>query len=150
MRKLSCAAAGAAAAIALSGATVMPGSAAHDAVATTRHFTLVATGSHQVGKLSFVGTDRMRRAGNTVGFDAYSGRFYPRQNRGVIRASFALKGGTILARMHTLGFTPGGPVDFAGRITGGRGKYRGISGTITGHQPPPTSNKTFVTLTYTE
>jgi hypothetical protein len=148
MKKIWCAALTASAALAISGATVVPGSAERETTSTTRHLVLVASGSHAVGKLSFAGTDKIRRLGHVVGFDAYSGRFFPRQNRGVIWASFALKGGTIQARMHTVGFAPGEAVDFAGRVTGGTGKFHGVGGTITAHQPPPPSDKTFVSLTY--
>jgi hypothetical protein len=150
MKRLALAVAGVAATAGLTGgAAILPGSAAQDAATTTRHYVLHQTGTHNTGKFTFAGTDKIRHGDKVVGFDAITGRFYPRQDRVVIRVSFALRGGMILARVHNLAFTPGGPTEFAGRITGGTGKYRGIDGTITAHSPAGNSKKTFVTLAYT-
>ena len=149
MKRIAFAAAGVVVAAGLTGAAVLPGSAAHEATTTTRHYVLHQTGSHNVGKFSFVGTDKIRHAGNVVGFDAISGRFFPRQERVIVRVSFALRGGIIHGRVHNRPFTPGGPAEFVGRITGGSGKYRGITGVITARSPGENSKKTFVTLVYT-
>jgi hypothetical protein len=149
MRKLAFAAVGVAAAAGLTGAAVLPGSAAHDAATTTRHYVLHQTGSHDLGKYSFAGTDKIKHAGKVVGFDVITGKFNPRQNTVAIQVSFALKGGIIHARVHNLPFTPGGPSRFVGRITGGSGKYHGASGTIEAHSPAGNDKKTFVTLVYT-
>jgi hypothetical protein len=148
MKRLVLAAGAAVTGAALTGATVLPGSAANDAATHTRHYVLHQTGSHQIAKSWFAGTDKIRHAGNVVGFDSLTGKFYPRQDRVVIRVAFALKGGTILAKLHNVGATPGGPLDFAGRITGGTDKYAGIAGTATAHSPSDSSKKTFLTLTY--
>jgi hypothetical protein len=148
MRKLAFAAAGVVAAAGLTSAAVLPGSAAHDAATTTRHYVLHQTGSHNLGRFTFAGTDKIKHAGTVVGFDAITGKFDPAANTVVIQVSFALKGGIIHGRVHNLPFTPGEPSRFVGRITGGSGKYHGISGTITAHSPAGNDKLTFLTLMY--
>jgi hypothetical protein len=151
MNKLVLAAVATVAGSALAGAAVLPGSAAPEAVSHTRHYVLIQTGSHGIGKFTFAGTDKVRKAGKVVGFDSVTGRFSRPQNRVVIQAAFALRGGLILAKLHNVAATgPGGPLDFTGRITGGTGTYHGITGTVDAHQPTDSSKKTFLTLTYTK
>jgi hypothetical protein len=136
--------------IALTGAAVVPqlGSAA-SARATTHTLRLTAhqTGTHNVGKASFVGddTDRSPATGEIVGYDAITGHFNLKTGVVKIDAAVALKGGLITA--HLIGHGTATSLD--GTITGGTGKYAGITGTIHTTQKSSSSKVTHITLTYT-
>src|SRR5213592_4813825 len=81
MKKTVVAAAGLAAATAVTGAAVLPGPATAGTTVHTKRLVLHQTGSHRIGQFAFAGTDVARHAGNVVGYDAITGHFYPRQNR---------------------------------------------------------------------
>ncbi len=78
-----------------------------------------------------------------VGFDSITGHFYPKQNRVIIQAAFALKGGIILVKAHLVGDGP----KFTGKIVGGTGTYNGIDGTVSGREA--SHGRTFITFEYT-
>jgi hypothetical protein len=146
MKKTAIAALAAAAATTVAGAVaIQPGAATTDAKTQTMHLRLHQLTTHRIGKFDFAGTDVARRNGNVVGYDAITGHFYVKQNRAVIQVSFALKGGIISAKVHTLASQPN---HYAGRILNGTGKYRGIGGTLTAQSPSEMSKKTSVTLHY--
>jgi hypothetical protein len=145
MKKSTLAVLTAVAATTVVGAVILPGAAASDSKAQTMHLRLHQLTSHRVGKFDFAGTDVARRNGNVVGYDAITGHFYVKQNRAVIQVSFALKGGIISARVHTLAAQPN---HYAGPILNGTGKYHGIKGTVTAQSPSENSKKTSVTLHY--
>lgn len=148
MKKLAAALAALLAIGSLGGATVLAGSAqaqqSTNAAQTmhTRHVILHEMASHDLGKFTFSGTDKVRsRSGRVIGFDTFTGRFHPRAGKAVLWAAFALRDGILNARVT---FTGDGQ-DFHGRITGGTGKFLGARGTIDG-----TSGKvTRATLRYT-
>jgi hypothetical protein len=50
-------------------------------------------------------------------------------DRVVYQTAFALKGGILLTRVHTV---PGAPDRYVGRVIGGTGAYRGATGTVSG------------------
>jgi hypothetical protein len=135
-----------AAGLALTGVAAAPllGSTANAQGATqTLELTAHQSGSHSLGKTSFAGTDvdRNPTTGKIVGYDAITGHF--NTSTGVVKvdASLALKGGMITARLKGSGASNA----LDGVITGGTGKYAGITGTI-----QTTGNKvTHITLTYT-
>jgi hypothetical protein len=104
------------------------------------------TGSHNIGKSSFVGddTDRNPTTGAIVGYDSITGHFNVTTHAVDIDAAVALKGGLITAHLTGKGNTS----TFDGAITGGTGKYAGITGTI--HATSKNGSKvTHITLTYT-
>jgi hypothetical protein len=141
MRTLTVTAAAVLATGALAGAGAMP--AAGDSKAQTMHLVSRDIDSHSLGKHTFAGAAVDRHAGHIVGYDTFTGHFYPKQQRADIWDAIALRNGTISVVVH---------VDASqevqhGRILGGTGKYKGISGTIStraGRNP----DKTFITLTY--
>jgi len=131
----------------LSGAAAVPGAATEergDAVHTKR-FVLHEISSKRIGKRTFAGSDkvRSRSSGEVVGFDSYTGKFYPRQQKVVLDVGMALKGGIIVGRVKVTDFESN---RFQGRILKGSGKYAGIEGTATGREAP--GGKTYLTLRY--
>jgi hypothetical protein len=131
------------AAAGVSGATLSQSASAAPATHVLRLVSF-QTGSVTVGRNGFVAGDKDLRRSNSqlVGFDAVTGRI----KAGVARfdVSVALKGGTIIfhARQRL------SATRFSGAITGGRGRFTGVRGTVTGHSPSKGSSTTYVTLTY--
>jgi hypothetical protein len=103
-------------------------------------------GAHdeQTGKRTFAGAGVDRHAGRIIGYDNFTGHFYPKQDRSDIWVSFALKNGTISAVVH---FESTDTVS-RGRVLNGTGKYRGARGTITARPGPQNPEKTYITLKY--
>ena len=128
----------------LSGAAVMPGAATEDRSPHTKRFVLHETSGHDLGGRTFAGTDtiRSRHSHEVVGFDSFTGKFYPRQDKAVLDAAFSLRGGIIVGRVTLTGPTG----HFTGRILKGTKNYNGIGGTITGRLTD--SPRTFLTLHY--
>jgi hypothetical protein len=105
-------------------------------------FVVVPTASHGTGHGTFVGTDVNRHHGKVVGYDTISGKFNFHTHKAFIRVAISRKGGLLFAHV-TLG--DHGP--FTGKVTGGRGRFSGASGTVRGFDPKH-SNKTFVRVRY--
>jgi hypothetical protein len=126
--------------------TAAEGSSTRAATSHTLRIVAHQTATHSAGKFSFIGqdTDRRRSDGKIIGYDTISGHFYPKQNRVVINVAVGLRGGILLARLHQSASSNA----FKGTVTGGRGRYAGASGTITGHSPSQNSKRTFVTVHY--
>jgi hypothetical protein len=127
----------------LTGAAVSSSTAAQEHPTYTKRLVLHEIASAGLGTFSFAGTDRIRsRATNNVlGFVSYSGVFHPRTETVTLWASLALRGGLIHGRVKLTDDDR-----FTGTITGGAGKYRGITGTISGRSA--SGNRTFVNLHY--
>jgi len=134
---------------ALSGAAATSGSAAAGDAKVQHHKKLVLreTASRDLSRRTFAGTDKVKSASSRelVGFDSYTGRFYPHKQKAVLQVAFALKGGIIIARVSAT-FTSDSPPPISGRILKGTGKYKGIDGTVTGRLTD--SDKVFITLHY--
>jgi hypothetical protein len=97
---------------------------------------------HGTGHGTFVGTEVHRRHGKVVGYDTFSGKFNPRTDKLLLRVALSRRGGLLFVRV-TLGESP----RFTGKVTGGRGRFGGASGTVRGFSPEG-SNKTFVRIRY--
>jgi hypothetical protein len=135
--------------LAVTGVAVAPqlGSAA-PARATTHTLKLAAhqTANHNIPPNKFVSadTDRNPTTGTVRGYDSITGSFNFTTKAVKIDAAVALKGGLITA--HLVGSGNSNILD--GVITGGTGKYQGITGTI--HTFSKSNSKvTHITLTYT-
>jgi hypothetical protein len=100
--------------------------------------------SHSLGPKTFAGVAVDRHAGNVVGYDTFTGHFYPRQNRAIIWDTLSLKNGSISVVVQ---FKANATLN-TGRITHGSGKYKGIDGTVTARTAPHNPDKSYVTLTY--
>ena len=149
MKKSAVAAAALVGASALTGSVVAPGSATTAAPQMhTKRMVLHQTAAHSVGKFTFTGTDVVKsRARKIIGYDAITGKFYPKKGKVVIDVAFALRGGIIVARVSHKGPAPD-VIKFEGPILKGSGKFKGIEGTITARSPADNDEKTFVTLRY--
>lgn len=102
---------------------------------------------NDIGSRRFVGADVVRKHGEVVGYNSYTGRFFPRQERIVVRLGLALRGGVILGRVNAAFAAPGEPVVFRGPILGGSGRYVGIEGRIVATIPAgDTQGRARVTL----
>jgi hypothetical protein len=143
MKKTLAASAALITATTLSGAAVLSGPATAQGTVHTMKLVLHETGTHNVGRNSFVGTDKARSAetGKVVGFDTVSGSFNRKTHAAQLDVALALKGGLIVGHVSTSGSNP----RFKGTITSGTGVFEGITGTIRGRSPGD-GTKTFVTL----
>ena len=126
MKKMLAASAALITATTLSGAAVLSGPATAQSTVHTTKLVLHETGSHDVGRNSFVGTDKARSAatGKIVGFDTISGSFNRKTHRAQVDVALALKGGLIVGHVT---FTESSP-RFKGTINSGTGPSRASAG----------------------
>lgn len=106
----------------------------------TLTFTAVKLKAANLSKTAFAQTERDVKNGKTIGFDVIRGSFNPATNSASGNAAVALAGGDIYGTLKL----SNGPTT-TGRVTGGTGKYKGITGTITGTS---SGNSTKVTIKY--
>jgi hypothetical protein len=125
-------------------AVVSQGPASAVAPANTLRFVSHDTASHEVGKVSFASDGVDKSHGKVIGYDAIIGTFHPKTNVVSIDVGLAIKGGLITVHLEQTGNSTKGK----GKITGGTGIYRGISGTISTTSPSQNSPITHVTLHY--
>lgn len=83
------------------------------------------------------------KAGKIIGFDVASFAFNPKTNSASGRVAVNMRGGFIYGRLK---FTQG-PV-IHGSVTGGTGKFNGVTGTITARSLNRKGTRTAVTITY--
>lgn len=129
---------------ALSAAGVLlAGPALGGSAATTHtlHLKVHTLKETEFSKHQFSEADQLTSHGKKVGNDVLYGRIAGHTETGHVTA--ALKGGTMRLTF-TFDFTQGN--SFAGKVTGGTGKYAGASGTITG---TGTTKGADVTIKYT-
>jgi hypothetical protein len=114
------------------------------AAARVHHLKFVAirTAEHRVGPRSFVQTGVNRHHGKIVGYDTLSGRFNFYTEKAFLRVALSRKGGLLFAHV-----TVGDHGPFSGKVTGGRGRFSGARGTVTGFQAKH-SNKAFIRIRY--
>jgi len=143
MKKLALTAVAGLVAAALTGASAV--SAVGDTKMHTKRLVSHTIAQHSLGDKTFAGTAVDRHAGNIVGYDTFTGHFYPKQNRGKIWDAIALRNGIISLVVHFNGTNPN---VYTGRIISGTGKYKGIDGTVTARTAPHNDSKTYITLTY--
>jgi hypothetical protein len=105
-------------------------------------FVIIDGPSHRVGPRSVAGTDVNRHHGKVVGYDTFSAKFNFHTEKAFLRAAFSRKGGLLFAQANVGDHGP-----FTGKVTGGRGRFSGARGTITGFSPKH-SHKTFVRVRY--
>jgi hypothetical protein len=82
------------------------------------------------------------KAGKTIGFDDLNLSFNPKTGAGSGNFSFDTRGGFING---TLRLSQDGAT---GKLTGGTGKYRGVTGTIVARNLNKAGTRTGVTITY--
>jgi hypothetical protein len=109
----------------------------------TVHLKLHLTAARDLDQQHFAGTERVRSRDTheLVGFDAFRGHLKPRTV--VFETAFALEGGLLLTRVHTVDKAP---ARYAGHVTGGTGAFAGATGTVTGRAVG--AEDTFFTIRY--
>ena len=109
----------------------------------TWKFAAIQTASHGFGKFTFGGTDKDRKKGKLVGYDTISGKFNTSTH--VVEIDFALsrKGGLMFGNV-----TGSEAGTYTGAVTGGTGRYKGATGTVTGHDTQ-NNKKTLLTVKWT-
>jgi hypothetical protein len=105
-------------------------------------FVVVSLADHGTGRYTFVGTDVNRHQGKVVGYDTVSGKFNIHTGKAFLRVAVSRKGGLLFAHV-----TVPESGHFTGKVTGGRGRFSGATGTVRGFSPKH-SNKTFVRVRY--
>ncbi len=128
---------------ALSGASLV-GTADASSVSRTMKFVAISDRGHGAGHFGFVGTEIDKKDGRRVGFDVLSGRFNPATEQVKIYIAIARRGGLLFGRVHSTSDTT-----YAGKVTGGSGRFAGASGNITAHNGPVNDERTYVTIHYT-
>jgi hypothetical protein len=125
-------------------ATTLDAASATAPTAKAHHlkFVIIDGPSHRVGPRSVAGTDVNRHHGKVVGYDTFSAKFNFHTEKAFLRAAFSRKGGLLFAQANVGDHGP-----FTGKVTGGRGRFSGARGTITGFAPKH-SHKTFVRVRY--
>ena len=119
---------------------------AADAPAPTMHMRFIAHSDRNInfGRATFGGTEIDRRAGHRVGFDLISGKFDPATGTVTIDVAVARRGGLLYGKVHTVSATR-----YVGRVTGGSGRFKGASGTVTARNLNQQGSRTRVVVTYT-
>jgi hypothetical protein len=139
----------AAALLACGGATTLTASGSQQTTASERaahtiRMKSVRTGFHYpyAGRTPYwTAADVLRHKGRVIGYDSVSGRFsLTGTGRGPFQAALALRGGILLLDCRQ---TDAG--DFTGRVTGGTGRFKGATGTVTGTQVAHNVDRVVVT-----
>jgi hypothetical protein len=125
----------------IDGASVTDGAAATTQVHHLK-FVVISLAAHGTGPRSLVGTDVNRHHGKVVGYDTSSGKFNVHTQKAFLRIAVSRKGGLLFAHV-----THGDHGPFTGKVTGGRGRFSGATGTVRGFTPEG-SNKSFVRVRY--
>jgi hypothetical protein len=106
-------------------------------------FVAVSIAQHNTGPRTFVAAEVNRHHGKVVGYDTFSGKFNVHTHKAFLRIALSRKGGLLF--MHVTVGESGG--HFTGKVTGGRGRFSGATGTVRGFIPKH-SNKAFVRIRY--
>jgi hypothetical protein len=142
--RTSIAAVGAAAVLGGAGAFLVPAAASAHSVTHTLRFTAVTQKSASFSKASAGQAEKdVNRAGKIIGFDVIYLAFNPKTHTPSGGVTLDTNGGFLYG---TLKFT-NGPVTH-GRVTGGTGRFKGATGTITGQGLNKSGTRTAVTITY--
>jgi hypothetical protein len=127
---------------AVSGAALV-GAADAAPVTHTLKFVAISDREHAAGHNGFMGTEIERNHGRLVGYDVITGIFNPSTQSVKIYVAITRHGGLLFGRVHSTSQT-----SYAGRVTGGSGRFAGATGTITAKNAPHNDSRTFVTVHY--
>ena len=126
------------------GAVVLPALASPQAATHTVKFTSVQLKSINFSQTHFGQSDVDRNhAHKTVGFDTLNGVFNPKTGSVKIDVAFDTKGGFMYFHLHSTSETT-----FAGKMTGGTGRFAHATGTIKAKNLNSDGTRTAVTITY--
>jgi hypothetical protein len=141
--RVSIAAIATAAAVAGTGAFLLPAASAHS-VTHTLKFTSVQQATASFSRTVGGGEDKdVSKAGKVIGFDVVRFSLNPKTNTASLGVAVALKGGILYGVIRETK----GPVTH-GKVTGGTGAFRGAAGTITARSLNKNDTKTAVTIAY--
>lgn len=125
------------------GAFLLPAIAAPHAATHTLKFTSITKSSKNFSKTQFGEADVDKSGGKIIGFDTVSGKFNPSTNTGKGNVAINLKPGFIYS---TLKFAANGAI--TGKLTGGTGKFKNVTGTLAATNLNKAGTRTAVTITY--
>lgn len=141
--RTSIAAVGTAALLGGTGAFLVPAAASAHSVTHTLKFTAVQQKSASFSRTIAFAADDVNKAGKIIGFDVIYVEFNPKTHTASGGLTLDTNGGFLYG---TLEFT-NSPVTH-GRVTGGTGRFKGATGTITGKDLNKSGTRTAVTITY--
>jgi len=133
--------------IAVGAGTFLIPAAGQSTAAVTTHtmkFTAVVQKQANLSKTTFAQDEVDRnKAGRIIGFDVINGTFNPATNSASGHVALSTSGGILYGSLHF----SSGPVT-TGKVTGGTGKFRGATGTITGKNLNKAGTRTAVTVVW--
>jgi hypothetical protein len=119
----------------------------HPAANATTHtitFTAITEKQATIGSSTFVESEVDRnKAGNIIGVDVINGTFNSTMSSMTGRVALSTKGGMLYGK---LAFPT--PASTRGKVTGGTGKFKGSTGTISGKNLNADGTRVRVTVTY--
>jgi hypothetical protein len=127
------------------GAFLLPALASPQSATThTLNFTSVQLKSINFSKKHFGQSDvDVDSANKKIGFDTLNGVFDPKTNSVTIDVSFDTQGGFMYFHLHSTSSST-----FAGKMTGGTGKFKHAHGSLTATNLDESGTRTAVTITY--
>jgi hypothetical protein len=125
------------------GAFLLPAAASPHSAIHTLKFTAVTQKSANFSKTTFGQDEKDVSAGKVIGFDTIYGKFNPKTNTAKGGVTLDTNGGFLYG---TLNFS-NSPVTH-GKVTGGTGAFKGVTGTILGKDLNKKGTRTAVTITY--
>lgn len=126
------------------GAFLLPALGSQQSTTHTLKFTSVQLKSINFSRKTFGQSDvDLNSAHNKIGFDTLNGVFDPATNSVKIDVAFDTKGGFMYFHLHSTS-----PSSFAGKMTGGTGKFKHAHGTLVASNLNNTGTRTAVTITY--
>ncbi len=126
------------------GAFLLPAVASPSSSTHTLTFTAVTLHSANFSKTDGGQIEKDVVKGKIVGFDEINFRLNPKTKTASGGVTLDTIGGFLYG---TLNFTSNGPVTH-GKVTGGTGKFKGVTGTIVGKSLNKAGTRTAVTITY--
>lgn len=126
---------------ALVSAGIGVGTAASAPSTHTLSFRAIQLNGHNVGKNGFINTEKDVKNGKYIGNDILDGTYNRSTGAVTTTVSLALKGGTLTGHFKATGNTA-----IHGKVIGGTGKYKGVTGTLSGTNGPHGSEN--VTIVY--
>lgn len=130
------------------GALVVPAVASAGSTTHTLKFTAVTLKQKNVSKYQFAEADKdVNSKGKIIGFNTVWGVFNPKTSSAHGYVTFVTKGGTLnFSIKFSQNQAPG--ATSTGKLTGGTGKFKGDTGTLTATQLNKAGTRTAVTITY--
>lgn len=129
------------------GAFLLPAVASPHSSTHTLKFTSVEQKSINFSRTHFGQLDvDVNSAHKKIGFDTLQGVFNPTTNAAKIDVAFNTKGGFMYFRLHSTSATGN---SYAGKLTGGTGKFKHAHGSLVASSLNKSGSRTAVTITYT-